>query len=145
MLATSASMTTADKHGACAYLKIQRAFGEEVFDLLLLGREALLVRIGDQGLEHVPVGLDAVGEGIGAEQLARLGEIVGAEDEAVGELLVGFLLADRLGLEEGLVEVDRDPGILAIDVAADHVSVVGRNEAMLVEEALALGDAVGKE
>src|SRR3989338_259429 len=126
-------------------LAMLRAIGENLFDLHLLGRQPLLVRIFDKEFEHRPVGFETVREGVVAENVPGHGQILQAEEERRRDTLNQFLLRQRLGLDEGGVQVKGDPGILPMNVAADDVGVVWREEAIFLEESYSFGDAVGKQ
>lgn len=101
---------------------VQGAGREQLFDLELLGRQALLVRIVDDRLQHFPVGLDSVGKRIGAEYFSRRLQILRAEYQAGGNALGKFFLRDLLRLGKRFIEIEREPGILPVDVAAECVT-----------------------
>src|SRR3989338_6195546 len=126
-------------------LAMLRAIGEKLFDLHLLGRQPLLVRVLDNEFEHRRVGFETVREGVVAEDVPGHGEILPAEEKRRRNTLNQFLLRQRLGLDEGGVQVKGDPGIFPMNVAADDVGVVWGEEAIFLEESHAFGNAVGEQ
>jgi hypothetical protein len=100
--------------------------------------------VPDQLLERSTVGPHAVRERIGPEHRPHLVEELPAEDEAQGNGLDRVGLGDPLRLEERLEQVERDPRVTSVQVPADDVGVVDRDEAVRGEVAPSLGDGVAK-
>src|SRR5581483_11236781 len=103
------------------------------------------MRIVDQSRKHLPVRLDAVGEWVVADDLARHRGIFLAEEKPGRNAVDHFLRRERLGLNEAVEEIDRNPRVLAIDRTADDIGVVRGQETVRMEEALGLGDLIGKQ
>ena len=54
-------------------------------------------------------------------------------------------MVDLLRADKRLVQIERQPGIFSVDIAADGVSMIRRHIAMLLDEPCRFGHAVGKQ
>ena len=125
--------------------EVQGDGGEHLLDVGPLLRQSLFVRVVDERVQHRLVRLHPVGVRVVAEHCPRLPHVVVAENE-VGRHPRGQRAHGELfGLNERVVQVQRHPGVLAVDVAPDHVGVVGGDEPVLLEEPRPLRDAVREE
>src|ERR1051325_11734828 len=103
------------------------------------------MRIARDRIEHRLVCLDAERKRIGAEQSTRHGKVLGTEEQSAGNGLRQFFSRERFRLDEAAIKIERDPRIFSINIAADNVSVIDRQETMLFEEPLTLDYAIGKQ
>jgi hypothetical protein len=71
--------------------------------------------------------LKAVGERIVAENLFGFGEIFAAEKQSRRQAFAEAVLVDLLRADKRLVQIERQPGIFPVDIAADGVSMPKRN------------------
>src|SRR6185437_12766257 len=95
---------------------------------------ALLVAIGEEGLDRLAVAFDAVGEGVGAEQLRVVVGVVEAPGnrEARGRHLGRAVEAAALGFLEALEQRHGDPGRPLVEVAPDGDDMHDREDAGLL-------------
>src|SRR5579863_10475554 len=93
---------------------------ENLFERDRLGDHVTLVEIGDERLERLAIGLDAVGPAIAAEYLVDLVDIRRHPRQHVAQR-AGFgdpISNERPRFGQRLVEARRGEGVLLIDVAA---------------------------
>src|SRR3984893_2184152 len=108
---------------------------EHLVDAEPAHREALVERIAGELVEHVAVLVGAIAPIILAERRARalvVGHAPGQRDRQVADL-AELRHADLLGLEKGLVDAYRQPGMLLDQGAADADRVHDRKDAGLLE------------
>src|SRR5579884_3169150 len=108
----------------------QGLFRKQVFDGQAPGRQSLFIRVLDHRLERRPVRFDSVGPVVFAEDLALLFEERKEPRQSVLERR-GIVKAgerDLLRLLEGVVEVDREPGICLVYIPADDDEVHDRKK-----------------
>src|SRR6266508_3819802 len=139
------SQNTPLLHRSIFSSQLQRAVSKQLFDRWFFRDQSLLVGEVDQRLEHLSVGLDAVSIGVIAEHLLGPRQIFFAKEKrrrnAVDQLRIEVLF----GFYKAGIQIERDPGILFINVAANGVGVVDREKAPFLKEARALRHAIGKQ
>src|ERR1044071_8080936 len=125
--------------------KVQCALGEKLLWLHLSRRQSLLVREAGDRVQHRLIGFDAVGKRVVADHAAGHREILRAEEKRAGNTLQQFLVRERLGFDKAAVKIERNPGIFAVDIAADDVSMIDGKKAVLLVKARALGHSIRKQ